>query len=121
MTPPRNPVDLAAMSDEELHIAARNTEALALLTWEPYMHDPKLRHRLHRIGAPVLFMRGESDGIVSAEYLARYAALIPQARIETIAAAGHLPHVEQPQATLAMVQPFLEGPGASSERSGARS
>jgi pimeloyl-ACP methyl ester carboxylesterase len=119
--PARNPVDLAAMSDEELNIAARNTESLALLTWEPYMHDPKLKHRLHRIGAPTLFVRGESDGIVSAEYLARYAALIPQARIETIAAAGHLPHVEQPQPTLAVVQQFLKGPSANSERPGARS
>jgi pimeloyl-ACP methyl ester carboxylesterase len=119
--PARNPVDLAAMSDEELQIAARNTETLALLTWEPYMHDPKLKHRLHRIGAPALFVRGESDGIVSAEYLARYAALIPQARIETIAAAGHLPQVEQPQPTLAVVQQFLKGLSANSERPGARS
>jgi pimeloyl-ACP methyl ester carboxylesterase len=119
--PAKNPVDLAAMSDEQLHIAARNTETLALLTWEPYMHDPKLKHRLHRIDNPTLLVRGESDGIVSAEYLARYAALIPRAHIETIAAAGHLPHVEQPQATLAQVEQFLKGLSASSERSGARS
>jgi pimeloyl-ACP methyl ester carboxylesterase len=119
--PARNPVDLAAMSDEELNIAARNTETLALLTWEPYMHDPKLKHRLHRIDVPALFVRGESDGIVSAEYLARYAALIPQARIETIAAAGHLPHVEQPRETLALVEQFLKRRSASSERPGARS
>ncbi len=44
---------------------------------------------------PTLFLRGASDGIVSADYLERYAALVPQARIETIAEAGHLPHVEQ--------------------------
>src|SRR5262245_42635319 len=68
----------------------------ALLTWEPYMHNPKLKHRLHRVNVPTLFLRGASDGIVSAEYLERYAALIPQARTETIAEAGHLPHVEQP-------------------------
>ena len=77
--PARNPVDLAAMSDEDLHVVARNSETLALLTWEPYMHDPKLKHRLHRVNVPTLFLRGSSDGIVSAEYLARYAALIPTA------------------------------------------
>jgi pimeloyl-ACP methyl ester carboxylesterase len=119
--PAKNPVDVAAMSDEQLHIAARNTETLALLTWEPYMHDPKLRHRLHRVNMPTLLVRGESDGIVSAEYLARYAALLPQARIETIAAAGHLPHVEQPQATFSRIQRFLTGSNANTERSGARS
>ena len=50
------------------------------------------------MNVPTLFVRGASDGIVSADYLARYAALIPQARIETVAQAGHLPQVEQPAA-----------------------
>jgi pimeloyl-ACP methyl ester carboxylesterase len=104
----KNPVDLGAMSDEELNIVARNAETLALLTWEPYMHNPKLRHRLHRVGVPTLFVRGASDGIVSSEYLERYAALVPKARIETIAEAGHLPHVEQLEATAAKVLEFLQ-------------
>lgn len=106
--PARNPADLAQMRDEELLIVARNNETLALLTWEPYMHNPKLKHRLHRVRAPSLFVRGAGDGIVSADYLARYAALLPQARIETIAEAGHLPHVEQPAATAAKIQHFLQ-------------
>jgi pimeloyl-ACP methyl ester carboxylesterase len=105
----KNPVDLGKLADEELLTVARNSETLALLTWEPYMHNPKLKHRLHRVNAPTLFLRGASDGIVSAEYLTRYAALLPQARIDTIAEAGHLPHVEQPQATVAKVLQFLKG------------
>jgi pimeloyl-ACP methyl ester carboxylesterase len=115
-----NPVDLTSMPDDELRIVARNSESLALLTWEPYMHNPKLNHRLHRVSVPALFLRGASDGIVCAEYLERYAALIPKARIETIAEAGHLPHVEQPKATAAKVLQFLnsqetaQAPGASS-------
>jgi pimeloyl-ACP methyl ester carboxylesterase len=106
--PRKNPVDLGAMSDEDLNIVARNAETLALLTWEPYMHNPKLRHRLHRINVPTMFMRGASDRIVSAEYLERYAALVPKARIETVAEAGHLPHVEQLEATAAKVMEFLQ-------------
>jgi len=106
--PRKNPVDLGAMSDEEINIVARNAETLALLTWEPYMHNPKLKHRLHRIGVPTLFLRGASDGIVSAEYLERYAALVPKARIETVAEAGHLPHVEQLEATAGKVLDFLQ-------------
>ncbi len=106
--PRKNPVDLGAMSNEELNIVARNSETLALLTWEPYMHNPKLRHRLHRVGVPTLFVRGADDGIVSAEYLERYAVLIPKAKIETIAEAGHLPHVEQLEATAAKVLGFLQ-------------
>ena len=105
--PAKNAADLATMPDDQLHIVARNSETLALLTWEPYMHNPKLKHRLHRANVPALFLRGASDGIVSAEYVERYAALLPQARIETIADAGHLPQVEQPQTTVARVLQFL--------------
>jgi pimeloyl-ACP methyl ester carboxylesterase len=86
----------------------RNWETLALLTWEPYMHNPKLRHRLHRVKNPTLFLRGEHDGMISADYLKRYAALLPNARIDTIKAAGHVPHIEQADAFVAIVTSFLE-------------
>jgi pimeloyl-ACP methyl ester carboxylesterase len=55
-----------------------------------------------------LFLRGESDGLVSAEYLAAYARLLPNARTATIAAAGHAPHAEQPDAFANTVLTFLE-------------
>ena len=106
--PANNPIDLAKLSDEALRIVARNRETLALLTWEPYMHNPKLRHRLHRLTMPTLFLRGASDGIVSADYLERYAKLVPNARLDTIAQAGHLPQVEQRETTLAKVLQFLK-------------
>jgi len=118
--PAKNPVDLAKLSDDELAIIARNSESLALLTWEPYMHNPKLPHRLHRVQAPALFLRGASDGLVSAEYLERYAALLPNAAIETIPEAGHLPQAEQPAATAAKVLKFLQ-PRQAAKTSGARS
>jgi pimeloyl-ACP methyl ester carboxylesterase len=107
--PAKHAADLSAVPDDELLTVARNRETLALLTWEPYMHNPKLTHRLHRVNVPALLVRGTSDGIVSAEYLERYAALFPNARIDTIAAAGHLPQVEQPTATAAKVLQFLNG------------
>jgi pimeloyl-ACP methyl ester carboxylesterase len=106
--PAKERIDLKKLSEEQLRIIARNNETLALLVWEPYMHNPKLKHRLHRLDMPVLFMRGESDGLISADYLAKYAKLVPHARIETIAAAGHLPQVEQPEAFVAKVTSFLE-------------
>ncbi len=99
--------DFKALSDEQIAIMARNRETLALLAWEPYMHNPKLKHRLHRVSAPTLFLRGESDGLVSAEYLERYARLVPGARIATIAKAGHAPQLEAAQATAAEVLEFL--------------
>jgi len=106
--PERMRVDPANLTDEQLAISVRNRETLALLAWEPYMHNPKLRHRLHRVSAPTLFLRGASDGLVSAEYLAAYARLLPNARIDTIAAAGHAPQVEQPEAFARTVLGFLD-------------
>jgi pimeloyl-ACP methyl ester carboxylesterase len=100
--------DPTNLSDDELGVIARNRETLALLVWEPWMHDPKLSRRLHRIAAPTLFLRGESDGLVSADYVARFARLLPNARIETIAEAGHAAQAEQPAAFARKVLAFLD-------------
>ena len=105
--PARMQVDRTKMSDAELCVMFRNRETLALLTWEPWMHNPKLKRRLHRIAAPALFLRGESDGLVSQPYLEAYAGLLPNARTRTIAAAGHVPQLEQPAAFAAAVLEFL--------------
>jgi pimeloyl-ACP methyl ester carboxylesterase len=96
------------MTDEEVQVMVRNNETLALLTWEPYMHNPKLRRRLHRVAMPVLLLRGASDGIVTAEYLERYARLFPNARIATIPNAGHGPQLEQAAATATAILDFLK-------------
>lgn len=106
--PQRMRLDPSRLTDEQLATTVRNRETLALLSWEPYMHNPKLRHRLHRVTAPTLFLRGESDGLVSAEYLAAYARLLPNAQTDTIAAAGHAPQIEQPEAFAARVLAFLQ-------------
>ena len=59
---PSKAPDLRKMPDDELAILFRNRETTALLVWEPWMHNPKLKHRLHRVTAPALFIRGVSDG-----------------------------------------------------------
>jgi len=105
--PQKSAPNFKSMPEQQLHAFVRNRETLALLAWEPYMHNPKLRRRLHRVSAPTLFVRGVSDGLVSAEYLAGYAALFPNTKTMTIAAAGHGPQVEQPEALATAVLDFL--------------
>ena len=100
--------DVKSMTDEQIGIMVRNRETMTLIGWEPFLHDPKLKHRLHRVNVPTLFLRGVSDGIVSADYVERYARLIPHAKSETVAAAGHAPQVEQPQTTAARILEFLK-------------
>jgi len=105
--PQKSAPNFKSMPEQQLHEFVRNRETLALLAWEPYMHNPKLRRRLHRVSAPALLVRGASDGLVSAEYLAGYAALLPNTKTMTIAAAGHGPQVEQPEALATAVLDFL--------------
>jgi pimeloyl-ACP methyl ester carboxylesterase len=105
--PVRMAVDPGKMPDDELAVMFRNRETLALLVWEPWMHNTKLKRRLHRVKAPALFVRGASDGLVSDDYLKAYAGLLPNARTLTIPAAGHAPHLEQPEAFASAVLEFL--------------
>ncbi|HZO80186.1 MAG TPA: alpha/beta hydrolase [Candidatus Binataceae bacterium] len=111
--PRRHAPDYSTMSDEQLRIVARNRESLALYAWEPYMHNPKLRYRLGRLRLPTLLIRGASDGLVSRPYLEGYCAAIPGARMEEIAAAGHVPQVEQPRALAERLLAFAAGAGRS--------
>lgn len=102
--------DTSNMTDAELGLAARNLESFARFCWEPYMHNPKLKHRLGRIGVPTLLVWGERDGIVTPEYGAGYAGLIPGARLTVIPDSGHYPHLERPEAFLAAIGEFVGAP-----------
>ena len=96
--PSKAQIDFASLSDAELTAFARNRESLALYGWEPYLHNPKLLQRLHRIQIPTNVCCGASDGLVSPAYSEGYSRLISGATFDTIAEAGHAPQLEQPQA-----------------------
>jgi pimeloyl-ACP methyl ester carboxylesterase len=89
--------DYPAMADAEVQIVARNREATARFAWSPFMHNPKLKHRLHRIDIPTLFLWGANDRVLSEPYGRAFCAAIPDARFELIERAGHFPHLEQPE------------------------
>jgi pimeloyl-ACP methyl ester carboxylesterase len=89
--------DYKAMPVAAVTAVARNREALGRYGWQPYMHDPKLKGRLHRIRIPTLFLWGTHDRILTEAYGRVYCAAIPGARFELIDKAGHFPHLEQPQ------------------------
>jgi pimeloyl-ACP methyl ester carboxylesterase len=106
--PARAAVDPATLSDDELTVLARNREATAQYVWEPYFHNPKLRRRLGRIVTPTLLLWGAGDRFVTADhYGAAYRTAIPGARLETIAGAGHFPHLEQAAALAERIGRFL--------------
>ena len=93
------------MDDDELQIFASDRIAHGLYTWEPYMHNPKLPYRLHRIDIPTLLIWGEADQVVKPSYGEAFRDLIPGSRLVIIPNSGHSPHVEQPSA---FIKHFLE-------------
>ena len=99
--------DYSGCSDEELSIVARNVESFARFGWEPYMHNPKLKHRLHRVSIPTHLIWGDKDGVVTKDYGRAFAGLIPGASFETVANAGHYPQLEQPEAFAKALTKFL--------------
>jgi len=98
------------MPEADVRTIARNRESTARFAWSPYMHDPKLKGRLHRIRIPTLFLWGAADRILSEHYGRAYCATIPGARFELIERAGHFPHLEQPKEFARKVFAFIEGP-----------
>lgn len=96
----------AEFMEEQLTILASDRIALALYTWEPYMHNPKLPQRLHRIDVPTLLIWGASDGLVTVSYAEAYRQMIPASNLVIIPEAGHLPQVEQPELFLDHVLSF---------------
>jgi pimeloyl-ACP methyl ester carboxylesterase len=99
--------DFPSMPEEKLAIIARNIETTARFCWEPYMHNPKLKHRLHRIQVPTLVVWGQKDGIVAPEYGKAYSKAIKGAKFAAIAKAGLYPQLEQPEAFLKAIAGFV--------------
>ena len=71
--------------------------------------DKGLKKRLHRITAPTLVLWGEQDGLVPPIYASDFEQAIPDARVELISGAGHIPQMEQLEQTANAVAGFLSG------------
>lgn len=89
--------DICEVSADQAEIVARNRDAAALFGWLPYMYDPKLRDRLHRIAVPTLILKGDKDQIITDHYARTFAELIAGSSFDEIGQAGHFPHVENPR------------------------
>jgi len=107
--PAKGEVDFTRLPDGELAAIVRGREAFALYGWKPYMHNPRLKHWLHRIDRPTLLLWGAEDRIVTPAYGESWRRAIPNARLELIASAGHFPHWEQPEAFVDKLTAFVEG------------
>ncbi|MCW5772457.1 MAG: alpha/beta fold hydrolase [Rhodospirillaceae bacterium] len=95
-----------AVSDEDLHIVARNRESFCLFGWSPLLHNPALRHWLHRIDVPTLVLWGARDGIAAPDYGRAFAGAIPGAKFSVLAGAAHRLCRERPDDVAAEIARF---------------
>jgi pimeloyl-ACP methyl ester carboxylesterase len=95
------------LTPEQRQQAAWNREMAALLTWKPYMHNPKLPSLLAPVRVPTLLVWGKHDAIIPLNCGELYRAAIPGAKLTVIERCGHAPQLEKPQEFLAAVVPFL--------------
>jgi pimeloyl-ACP methyl ester carboxylesterase len=120
--PPAVPLTASpdAPPDLDAVIAAyREATSLARFSWVPYLSDPKLERRLHRITAPALVVAPSDDRLIPVEHARRYAARIPGARYAEVPDCGHAMYFERPAEFAAEVAAFLSAHPLAAAESGA--
>lgn len=80
-----------------------NMTTMRAVAGDPYMHDPELQNCLTQVAIPVLVIWGKSDRIVTPAYGQAFARAFQHARFAIVEDAGHLPQIEQPDATFALI------------------
>jgi pimeloyl-ACP methyl ester carboxylesterase len=93
---------------EQLERQLHDRAMLARLAWNPYLHDPQLPHWLHRARVPTLLVWGREDRFLPLALAETWQQHLPRARLAVVDRAGHLPQVEQAEATARLVTEFLE-------------
>lgn len=85
----------------------RDMTALARFSWTPFLSNPKLERRLHRITPPTLVACPSDDRLIPVAHGRRYAKLIPGARFAEIGDCGHAMYFERPAEFADLVAAFL--------------
>lgn len=95
-------------NDPFLERRIRNADTVSLFGWSPYMHNPKLKQRLHRIKTPTLVLCGEQDAITPPDYAKAFAAALPHASFTAIPKCGHRIYVDRPDIAAQSIGSFVE-------------
>lgn len=114
----------AANASEELrleiarHSVRREADGRYSYTFDPrwFTLPPRPPPDVSKIECPTLIIRGADSSILSEQGANDFAAELARARIEVIEGAGHHVHIDQPAATLEVLQAFLSRFGASGEQ-----
>jgi 3-oxoadipate enol-lactonase len=78
------------------------------------IRDADFTRAAQAVSVPTLCIVGDQDGSTPPDLVEEMAGLIPGARFEIVADAGHLPCIEQPGVTAALIGGFLDAVEAGS-------
>jgi len=109
--PPEPAAGPAALDIDAILAAYRDQTALARFCWSPYLCNPKLEGRLHRITVPTLVVSPAQDRLIPVAHGRRYAERIPGARFTEIGDCGHAMYFERPAEFAAVTVDFLASSG----------
>ncbi|MBF4613285.1 alpha/beta fold hydrolase [Curtobacterium sp. VKM Ac-1376] len=104
--PERGYRDPAGFTDQQRAVQQANGKTMATVAGRS-MSDPGLSARLGAVAVPTLVVWGASDRVVTPAYGRAVADAVPGAQFAVVPDAGHLPHLEAPDATWAAIDPFL--------------
>ncbi len=79
----------------------------------PYLHDRKLRDRLHRFAGPAMVITGERDNLVPVAHARAYAQGLRNAELKLVTEAGNSVAVEKPNEVAAAVLACVDRAGAA--------
>jgi pimeloyl-ACP methyl ester carboxylesterase len=107
-----DPAAAAGMFPEEPDVdfilaTYRDQAGLARYGWAPYLNNPKLERRLHRITAPTLVLWADDDRVIPIEHGRLYAERIADATLQIVEDCGHAMYFEQTEAFADAVTEFL--------------
>jgi pimeloyl-ACP methyl ester carboxylesterase len=99
---------IAALPNADLDTAIQNATAVARVGWSPRLHNPQLRHWLHRIDVPTLVAWGVEDRIAPFACHAQFVAEIAGAELFALEQSGHALPQERPREVAQRLNDFYD-------------
>ena len=84
-----------------------NRQGSAYYVFDPYLHDPRLIHRLHHLAMPTMAVWGSHDMIVGPEHSEEWTGRISVSQSVIMQGVGHIPFVEAPDQFRDIMVEFL--------------
>jgi pimeloyl-ACP methyl ester carboxylesterase len=80
----------------------------ALISMSKSSREADVPKELHQVNVPTLIVWGKKDRVLPPAHAHKHYRELPNARLEWIDTAGHLPHEEEPEAVNELVKSFLD-------------